>query len=96
MNHSGVDLGGQIDHLDLDNIFQNNKDDLQSIMDEILFDEGLTVGGNVTFEGFLNGFNISELCGFMSDGENGRRLIIGGNSGFILAKGTIKMMLIPL
>lgn len=72
-------MGGHIEYLDLDNVFQNNNEDLQSIIDEKIFDESLVVEGNATFEGPLNGFNISELCGFMSDSVNPRDLIIQGN-----------------
>ncbi|XP_018568702.1 uncharacterized protein LOC108908983 [Anoplophora glabripennis] len=82
VNSSDIELGGHIDHLDLDNIFQNNKESPQSLTDEKIFDETLVVEGEATLEGFLNGFAVSDLCDFMSENSSSESLIIEGNAYF--------------
>ncbi|XP_056638010.1 uncharacterized protein LOC130446041 isoform X2 [Diorhabda sublineata] len=73
---------GQIENLDLDNVFENNKNKSQTIMNQIIFKGDVFVNGTMNIGEYLNGVNISDLCGVLSEFKRPKKLIIEGNVHF--------------
>ncbi|KAJ8942440.1 hypothetical protein NQ314_010069, partial [Rhamnusium bicolor] len=80
-----IELDGHVENLDLDNIFQNNIEETQIIIDDIVFHDDVIVEGKVHFENSLNEFNVSDICDFSSTTKQMKDLIVKGNGYF--AKG---------
>nr|CAI5837944.1 unnamed protein product [Callosobruchus analis] len=82
---NGIDLMGEIENLDLDNIWQNGIEEPQNITDK-KFIRGKIIAeeGNVLVRNQINGNNISEFCKFITD-DIGKVLFVKGNVTF--AKG---------
>ncbi|KAG5875472.1 hypothetical protein JTB14_016239 [Gonioctena quinquepunctata] len=74
-----IALDGQIDNLDLDNIFQNTEDDSMIVLDRKHFHENVRIDGAARIDGNLNGVNVSDLCGFASGHRDTKRLVLEGN-----------------
>ncbi|XP_074037516.1 closca [Leptinotarsa decemlineata] len=80
-----IALDGQIDNLDLENIFQNTGDVSDIIMDKKHFHKNVRIDGKVHIDGKLNEVNVSDLCNFASVDREGKKLVVEGNAHF--AKG---------
>ncbi|CAG9856325.1 unnamed protein product [Phyllotreta striolata] len=79
---TSITLDGQIENVDLDEIFQNNKTDPQNILDKLRFKKGLTVTETLTVKDHLNGMSISELCA-LTNSTPQKNIIIEGDVHFV-------------
>ncbi|CAH0560860.1 unnamed protein product [Brassicogethes aeneus] len=76
-----LQLDGQIERLDLNNIINSNPNQTQALEDEKIFNNAFVVNGNVYIDGKLNNLDLNKMC-FMKNPTN---LNIKGN--VVFAKG---------
>ncbi|XP_072396267.1 uncharacterized protein clos isoform X2 [Diabrotica undecimpunctata] len=78
-----VTIHGQIEDLDLDNIFENGKKESQTLSDKITFDNVVLINGTANIKDSLNEVNMTDLCGILSTVEEPKDLVIEGNVHFV-------------
>uniref|UniRef100_A0A6P7GAV0 Uncharacterized protein LOC114335883 n=1 Tax=Diabrotica virgifera virgifera TaxID=50390 RepID=A0A6P7GAV0_DIAVI len=78
-----VTIHGQIENLDLDNIFENGKNETQTLLDKIIIDNVVFINGTANIKDTLNGVNMTDLCGILSTAKEPKTLVVEGNVHFV-------------
>lgn len=79
MSHVPIKLNGRIDDIDLEDIVTNTREDVLTLTNKI-FNNNVSIDGNLVFDDLVSGVNMSKLCTFTNEKDFPSRLVLNGKS----------------
>ncbi|RZC40837.1 uncharacterized protein BDFB_005868, partial [Asbolus verrucosus] len=76
-------LEGHVENLDLDNVILSDLASEQTILDDKIFRNNLTINGSVSIDGFINDIDIIKFCKFAMAEIDSKNLIVDGCAFFV-------------